>query len=69
MVTKTSSKKSEKLFRKPFVILTLNYWKKIENILEDFEMLTSSSYRKKIQKARSERKLYSSDEVKELLNL
>lgn len=58
-----------KIGKTPVVILPLNIWKEMENKLEDLEMLESQTLRKKIAKARSEKKIYSSSQVKKLLGI
>lgn len=59
----------QKIGKKPVVVLPLEIWKEIEARLEDSEMSQSLSFKKKIAKARSEKKVYSSSEVKRLLRL
>lgn len=59
----------KKIGRTPVVILSLDAWKKIEDKLEDLEMLQSKTLRKKITKARKEKKIYSSSQVKKLLGI
>lgn len=51
----------------PVVVLPLKAWQEIEDRLEDVEMLHSVSFRKKIAKARAEKRLYSLAQVKKLL--
>jgi hypothetical protein len=47
----------------------LEYWEKIEEKLEDIEILNSKNLKRKIEKARREKKIYSSKEVKKILEL
>jgi DNA-binding transcriptional regulator/RsmH inhibitor MraZ len=58
-----------KIGKKPLVIVPLEYWEKIEEKLEDIEILNSKNLKRKIEKARRERKVYSSKEVKRILGL
>lgn len=58
-----------KLGKAPVVVLPLNQWKKIENMLENLEMLRSKHLAKEIAKARKEKKLYSVAEVRKRLGL
>jgi PHD/YefM family antitoxin component YafN of YafNO toxin-antitoxin module len=58
-----------KIGKKPVVIVPLEYWEKIEEKLEDIEILNSKNLKRKIEKARKERKVYSSKEVKRILGL
>ena len=59
--------KIQKIGKMPVVILPLRTWRDIENILEDSEMRSSKTFPKKITKARAEKNLYSSTQVKKLL--
>lgn len=61
--------KIQKIGKEPVVVVPLKDWRNIETLLEEFEMTTSSSFKKKIARARSERKLYSSDRVKRILGI
>ncbi|MDP1688649.1 MAG: hypothetical protein Q8L47_00780 [bacterium] len=61
--------RSQRIGNKPVVVLPLEVWYKIENELENLEMMRSSTIRGKIAKARSERKTYTSREVKKMLSL
>ena len=67
----TIEKKIEKTrFRgEPVVIIPLDDWKKLEDLMEDTEMRKSNTLPKEIAKARKEKKLYSAAEVKRLLRL
>ena len=51
------------------VVLPLDVWHQVEDELENLEMMRSAAFRKKIAKARSESKTYSSREVKKMLSL
>jgi hypothetical protein len=59
--------KIQKIGKVPVIILPLKIWREIENQLEEAEMNVSVSLRKKIAKARSEKKLYSPSQVKKTL--
>lgn len=61
--------KPQKIGKTPVIILPLKTWQKIEDRFEELEMINSESLRKKITKARSEKKLYSSSQAKKLLAL
>jgi len=58
----------QKIGKKPVVVLTLETWREIEDRLENLEMSESNKFKKKITKARAEKKLYSSSQVKKLLS-
>lgn len=53
----------------PMVVLPLYVWEEIEDKLENLEILKSKNLKKKISAARSEKKLYSSGQVKKILGL
>ncbi|MBI4993184.1 MAG: hypothetical protein HZC26_03565 [Candidatus Magasanikbacteria bacterium] len=59
--------KTQKIGKMPVVVLPLPVWEEIQNRLEDMEMTQSDSFRKKIAKARSEKKFYSLAQVKKML--
>ena len=59
----------QKIGKKPVVVLPLKIWQAVENRLEDLEVMESKNLRKKIAKARSEKKNYSEAEVKKLLGI
>ncbi|MEK7192367.1 MAG: hypothetical protein AAB646_02545 [Patescibacteria group bacterium] len=61
--------KVQKIGKKPVVVLPLSIWKEIEDRLEDVQANESKSFKKKIAKARMEKKFYSSSQVKELLRI
>ncbi|HBT81449.1 hypothetical protein A2757_02855 [Candidatus Giovannonibacteria bacterium RIFCSPHIGHO2_01_FULL_48_47] len=67
----TIDKKIEKTrFRgEPVVVIPLEDWRKLEDLMEDTEMRNSNILPKEIIKARKEKKLYSAAEVKRLLRL
>ncbi len=67
MIIKTLSKID--INNKPVVILPLKEWQKIEGALEEFETLTSITYKRKITKARKEKTNYSSKKAKEILKI
>ncbi len=71
MINKTLLKnlKIDKDNKMPFVVVPLKLWKKIEDQLEELKMLQSKSLRKKIQKARKEKRLYSPAEVRKILKI
>ena len=62
-------KQIQKIGKKPVVILALETWQELENRLEDLVMLESGKLRKKISKARLEKKVYSATQVKKLLGI
>lgn len=57
----------QKIGKRPVVVLPLETWREIEGCLEDLKMSRSETFRKNIAKARKEKKVYSSLEVKRLL--
>ncbi len=61
--------KIQKIGKTPVVVIPLGTWRDIENRLEDSEMQSSKLFRKKITRARAEKKLYSSAQVKKLLKI
>jgi len=67
--TLLSKTKIQKIGKAPVVVLPLNTWEKIGEYIENLEMMQSRSLRKKIAKARSEKKIYSSYQVKNFLGL
>lgn len=67
MVLTTISKLN--ISKKPVVVMPLQEWSKIESALEELAMFKSSAYKKAVAKARGEKGLYSSTEVKKLLRL
>lgn len=69
ILTLLSKTKTQKIGKEPVVVLPLSVWEKIAEYLEDAEMAKSQSLKKKIFKARSEKKTYSSLQVKKILGL
>ena len=69
MTTKTLLKKikPQKIGKTPVVILPLKLWQFIEDQLEELEMTNAIFLRKKIDRARKEKSLYSSREVRKML--
>lgn len=61
--------KTQKIGKTPMVVLPLNIWEEIEERLENLEILKSKTLKKKISKARSEKKLHSSSQIKKSLGL
>jgi hypothetical protein len=59
----------QKIGKEPVVIVPLKQWEDLEDRLEDFEMSSSLTFRKKIAKARAEKKRYTSDEAKKMLGI
>ncbi len=59
----------QKIGKEPVVIVPLKQWEDLEDRLEDFEMSSSVFFRKKIAKARGEKKRYTSDEAKKMLGV
>ncbi len=55
--------------KEPMVILPMAEWQNVQDRLEELEMTSSQSFRKKIAKARKEKKGYTLAEVKKKLNL
>lgn len=55
--------------KKPLVVLPLEIWERIQDQLEENDMANSKTYLKKIARARKEKKLYSSKQVKKLLKI
>ncbi len=49
-----SKTKIQKIGKTPMVVIPLSVWGKIENYIEDLEMINSPSLRKNIKKARAE---------------
>ena len=63
------SKEVSTIGKTPVVVLSLTLWREIEEQLEDLRMMHSESFRKKITKARSEKKEHSRAEVKRALGI
>lgn len=61
--------KSQKIGKASVVVLPLKIWEVIANQLEELEMFNSRGLRKKIVKARSEKKLYTSAQVRKILGV
>ena len=61
--------KPQKIGKTPVVVLPFKIWRDIENQLEELAMIHSKTLRRKIAKARSEKKLYSSSQVKRMLGV
>lgn len=55
--------------KRPVVVLPLSAWRKIEDKLEDAEMMGAVKLRKKIARGRAERKLYTPAQVKKMLGV
>ncbi len=66
LLTKT---KIQKIGKVPVVVLPIKIWQYFEEQLEELEMVRSQSLRKKIAKARLEKKLYSTSEVRKALRI
>lgn len=60
--------KTHKIGNTPMVVLPLKIWEEIEDKLENLEILKSKKLKKKISNARSEKKSYSSAEIKKILS-
>jgi len=58
-----------RIAKQPVVVLPLERWAEIEKDLEDIEMMRSMSFARKITKARQEKTVYSSSDVKKKLGL
>lgn len=68
METKILEKVSSvKIGKSPVVVLPMNVWREIEEKLEELSMLNAVGLRKKIAKARLEKKTYSLAQVKKIL--
>ena len=52
--TELRNVKHEQIGKLPVVILPLAQWKEVEAILEEHEMMSSSSYRKSIEESRQQ---------------
>ena len=61
--------KVQKIGSRPVVVLPLKTWRETEGCLEDLEMSQSETFKKNIAKARKEKKVYSSLEIKRLLEI
>lgn len=59
----------QKIGKMSVVVLPLKTWEEIENKLEDLEIMQSNFLRKKIAKARLEKKIYSSRQAKKMLGI
>ncbi|MBN2197659.1 hypothetical protein JW698_00455 [Candidatus Wolfebacteria bacterium] len=55
--TLLSKAKTQKIGKEPVVVLPLSIWEELTEYLENIEMVQSQSLKKKISKARSEKKL------------
>jgi len=58
-----------KIGQKPVVVLSLEDWEDLKDKLEELEILSSQFLRNKVKKARSEKKIYTSAQVKKMLKL
>ena len=54
---------------KPVVLVSLEDWNKIEELVEESEMLKSKKLPLEIARARKEKKIYSAAEAKRILGL
>lgn len=61
--------KTQKIGKRPVVVLPLDVWEHIAEHIEELEMSNSESFRNKIKTARKEKKLYSSSEARRLLKI
>ena len=61
--------KQQRIGKTPVVFVPLDVWHEIEDRLENLEMMNSVAFRKKITKARKEKKFYTLTEVKKGLGL
>jgi hypothetical protein len=61
--------KENKIGKVPVVVLPLRIWRELESRLEDAEMVDSTTLKKKIAKARAEKKLYSFPQIKKALRI
>lgn len=71
MTTKTLLEKikPQKIGKTPVVVLPLKVWRLIEEQIEELEMINANILKGKIDRARKEKSLYSSREVKKMLAL
>jgi len=61
--------KIQKIGKERVVVVPLKDWHDIEVRLENLEIATSPSFKKKIARARAEKNVFSSKEVKKMLGL
>lgn len=64
-----NNKIEQKIGKQPVVVLPLKIWREIEEKLEDMAMERSKILKRKIIRARAQKKLYSAAEVKNLLKI
>lgn len=57
LLTKIEKVKPQKIGKEPVVVLPLADWRKIEAMLEDYEMSRSLDYRRSIEESRAQAKL------------
>ena len=57
----------QKIGSAPVVVLPLRTWQEIEERIEDAELLSSETLRKKVARARAEKKLYSVSQARRAL--
>ena len=65
----TKKVKQAEIGKVPVVMVPLSAWREIESRLEDFEMMESAAFRKRIAKSRAEKKRYSLAQVKKSLRI
>ena len=58
-----------KIGKIPVVVIPLHIWNEMEEIVEDWEMMTSKTLQKRIAASSKSKKLYSSTAVKKILGL
>lgn len=64
-----NNKIEQKIGKQPVVVLPLKIWREIEEKLEDMAMERSKILKRKIIRARAQKKLYSAAEVRNLLKI
>lgn len=64
-----NNKIEQKIGKQPVVVLPLKIWREIEEKLKDMAMERSKILKRKIIRARAQKKLYSAAEVKNLLKI
>ncbi len=57
----------QKLGKSPVVVLPLKTWQALEDYFEDLEIEQSRRFAKKISRARSEKRLYTAQQIKKLI--
>lgn len=66
---KIKSAEIQKIGNTPVVVISLKKWQEIEDSLEDLAITQAQFLKKKIAKARKEKKYYSLDEIKKMVGM